>query len=106
MKYGRTIQGIYTTVNFRPIPMDDGNYLIEYSQPAFTIVFKAEIEKNWKYIDENHLYGLCTAEVLINRNGQQNVFDRSGKISLFGRPKMFMDAQEPRVVRTFEGSPT
>ncbi len=82
--------------------MDDGNYLIEYSQPAFTIVFKEEIEKNWDYIDKNHQDGICRAEVLINAQGQHNVFDSVGKICLFGRAKMFMDAQSPKVVKTFD----
>lgn len=88
-------------VDFKPLPMDDGNYLIQYTQPAFTIVFKDEIENNWNYIDSNHLDGICTDEVLIDGEGQRNVFDRIGKICLFGRAKMFMDAQDPVVVRTF-----
>lgn len=88
--------------DFKPMTMDDGNYLIEYSQPAFTIVFKDEIEKHWDYIDKNHQDGICRDEVLINAQGQQNVFDSVGKICLFGRAKMFMDAQTPKVVKTFD----
>ncbi len=88
--------------DFKPITMDDGNYLIEYSQPAFTIVFKDEIEKHWDYIDKNHQDGICRDEVLINAQGQHNVFDSVGKICLFGRAKMFMDAQAPKVVKTFD----
>lgn len=88
--------------DFKPLTMDDGNYLIEYSQPAFTIVFKEEIETHWNYIEQNHQDGICRAEVLINAQGQHNVFDRIGKICLFGRAKMFMDAQAPKVVRTFD----
>ena len=87
--------------DINPMTMDDGNYLIEYSQPAFTIVFKDEIEKYWDYIDNNHQDGICRAEVLINAQGQHNVFDTLGKICLFGRAKMFMDAQAPKVVRVF-----
>ena len=45
--------------DFKPMEMDDGNYLIEYSQPAFTIVFKSETEKYWEYIDKNHQDGIC-----------------------------------------------
>ncbi len=82
--------------------MDDGNYLIEYSQPAFTIVFKDEIETYWDYIEKNHQDGICNAEVLINAQGQHNVFDRVGKICLFGRAKMFMDAQAPKIVKVFD----
>jgi hypothetical protein len=88
--------------DFKHIAMDDGNYLIQYSQPAFTIVFKEEIEKHWPYIDQNHLDGICKAEVLINAKGQHNVFDNIGKICLFGRAKMFMDAQSRKIVKKFE----
>ena len=82
--------------------MSEGNYLIEYRKPAFNIVFKEEIADNWDYIDKNHLQGVCTEEVLINGKGQHNVFDTVGKICLFGRAKMFMDAQDPVVVKTFD----
>jgi hypothetical protein len=88
--------------DFKPIKMNDGNYLIEYSHPAFTIVFQEEIENHWKYIDKHHQDGLCPAEVLINAQGAHNVFDDIGKIGLFGRAKMFMDAQSPKIVRTFD----
>ena len=88
--------------DFKPMTMDDGNYLIEYSQPAFTIVFKDEIENHWDYIDKNHQDGICKAEVLINAQGQHNVFDSVGKICLFGRARMFIDAQAPKVVKTFD----
>ena len=92
----------YAHADFKPITMNDGNYLIEYTQPAFTIVFKHELEGLWDYIEENHLQGVCTDEVLINSNGVNNVFDRMGKICLFGRSKMFMDAQDPEIVMTFD----
>lgn len=88
--------------DFKPTTMNDGNYLIEYSQPAFTIVFKDEIDNRWDYIDKNHQDGICGTEVLINAQGQHNVFDSMGKICLFGRAKMFMDAQDPKVVKTFD----
>ncbi len=84
------------------ITMDDGNYLVEYSEPAFTIVFKDEIEKHWDYIDKNHQDGICRAEDLINGQGQPNVFDDLGKICLYGRAKMFMDAQATKVLWMFD----
>ena len=90
--------------DFKPLTMDDGNYLVEYSQPAFTIVYQDELESHWAYIEKNHHQGICTDEVLINGNGQHNVFDRIGKICLFGRAKMFMDAQDPEIVKTFDPS--
>lgn len=88
--------------DFNPIKMNDGNYLVEYSHPAFTIVFKEDIENHWGYIDQNHQDGICPAEVLINAQGMHNVFDDIGKIGLFGRAKMFMDAQLPKIVMTFD----
>ena len=97
-----TLERIYNShPDFKPLTMDDGNFLIEYSQPAFTIVFNDEIEKHWEYIDNNHLDGVCRDEVLINNKGEKNVFDRVGKICLFGRSKMFLDAQNPNVILTF-----
>jgi hypothetical protein len=88
--------------DFNPKIMDDGNYIIEYSQTAFTIVFKDEIDKNWKYIDNNHQDGVCRDEVLIDGQGRHNKFDKVGKICLFGRAKMFLDAQTPKVIKTFD----
>lgn len=88
--------------DMKPLAMNDGNYLVEYSQPAFTIVFKDEIEKYWDYIEKNHQDGVCRDEVLINAEGQPNVFEKVGKICLFGRTKMFLDAQNPKVIRKFD----
>lgn len=97
-----TLSKIYTGhPDFKPMAMDDDNYLVEYSGPAFTIVFKEEIKNDWDYIEKNHLDGLCNGEVLINAKGEQNVFDSVGKICLYGRAKMFMDAQAPRIVKIF-----
>jgi hypothetical protein len=88
--------------DFKPITMDDGNYLIEYSQPAFTVVYNDELETHWDYIEHNHMGGVCNDEVILNGKGQQNVFDKIGKLCLFGRAKMFMDAQEPEIVKVFD----
>ena len=100
-----TLNEIYNFhADFKPMLMDDGNYLIEYSKPAFTIVFKDEIADYWNYIDENHMQGVCTDEVLLNAQRKPNSFDKTGKICLFGRAKMFMDAQDPLVVKTFDAT--
>ncbi len=37
--------------------MDDGNWLVKYSQPAFSIVFKPEIDEHFQYIEAHHLGG-------------------------------------------------
>lgn len=88
--------------DFNTSIMDDENFLVKYLHPAFTIVFKEEIEKYWDYIDHNHQDGICPDEVLINNQGKLNEFDKMGKIGLFGRSKMYMDAQDPQVILTFD----
>lgn len=92
---------LYTHPDFKPGMMDDGNYLVQYSHPAFTIVFKDELEQYWDYIEANYTLGVCPGEVLLNAQGQANVFDQTGKICLFARAKMFMDAQGPKVIQMF-----
>jgi hypothetical protein len=84
--------------DFNPQAMDDGNFLISYSQPAFSVVFKDEFEAHRDYIDRNHLDGVVRAEVLLNAKGEANKFDDGGKIGLFGRSRMFLDAQNPVVI--------
>jgi hypothetical protein len=88
--------------DFNPQAMDDGNFLVKYSQPAYSIVFKDEYEKNRGYIDQNHLDGLTRDEVLLNAKGEANKFDDSGKIGLFARSRMFLDAQDPVVVKIWK----
>jgi hypothetical protein len=88
--------------DFDTLTMDDENYLVTYSQTVFTVVFKEEVETHWNYIDENHQDGVCPDEVLLNAQGQTNVFDTLGKIGLFGRTKMFMDAQCPKIIKIFD----
>jgi len=88
--------------DFNPMNMDDGNWLIEYSQPAYSVVFKSEVEANWQYIDQHHLDGLATDEVLLNAKQEPNTFDEIGKIALFGRARMFMDAQTSIVARIWK----
>jgi len=92
--------------DFNPQAMDDGNFLVSYSQPACcSIVFKDEIESHRDYIDRNHLDGLVRAEVLFNAKGEANKFDGRGKIGLFGRARMFLDAQTPVVVQVWRPQP-
>ena len=85
--------------DFNPQTMDDGNFMVSYSQPAFSVVFKDEFEKNRDYIDQNHLDGVVRAEVLLNARREPNKFDDIGKIGLFARARMFLDAQNPVVVK-------
>ena len=88
--------------DFNPQAMDDGNFMVSYSQPAYSVVFKDEFEKNRDYIDQNHLDGVVRAEVLLNAKGEPNKFDDRGKIGLFARSRMFLDAQKPVVVKIWK----
>jgi len=91
--------------DFNPQAMDDGNFLVSYSQPmCCSIVFKDEFEAHRDYIDRHHLDGLVRAEVLLNGMGQANKFDIRGRIGLFGRARMFLDAQTPVVVQVWRPS--
>lgn len=85
--------------DFHPQLMDDGNFLVSYSQPVFSVVFQDEWETHRTEIDRHHLDALVRAEVLLNAEGQANQFDDIGKIGLFGRARMFLDAQTPVVVQ-------
>lgn len=88
--------------DFNTQAMDDRNFLVRYSQPGFSIVFKDEFEKNKDYIEQHHLEGLTRDEVLLDAQGRPNKFDDRGKIGLFGRARMFLDAQNPIVVKTWK----
>lgn len=92
----------YFHADFNPMEMDDDNWLVKYSHPAFSIVFKTEIDENFQYIEAHHLDGLVTSEAILNENKQVNLFDKRGKIGLFGRARMFMDAQAPIVARIWK----
>ncbi|WP_113958618.1 hypothetical protein [Roseimicrobium gellanilyticum] len=86
--------------DFNPQLMDDGNWLVSFSQPhCVSLVTKAEFENHRSYIQDNHLQGLVQGEVLLNAEQQPNSFDEPGMIGLFGRARMFMDAQDPVVAR-------
>jgi hypothetical protein len=84
--------------DMNPRPMDDGNILIQYNHPAVNVVLDDVCMAHWSEIDQNHQRALATSEVLITPLGS-NVFDDFGKKALFGRCFMFMDAQDPKVVR-------
>ena len=84
--------------DMRPNSMDDGNILVTYNQPAGNVVLSEVLEANLPEIRNNHQRALATSEVLITPLGP-NRFDDLGIAALFGRCFMFMDAQDPRVVR-------
>jgi len=88
----------YFHPDMNPRNMDDGNIVVQYNHPAINVVLSEIVDNHWAEIDRNHQHALATHEVLITPSGQ-NVFDDFGKKALFGRCFMFMDAQEPVVVR-------
>lgn len=84
--------------DMNPAPMDDGNVLVRYNHPAFNVVLHDIAEAHWGEIEKRHLQGLTPSEVLITPQGP-NKFDRLGKQALLGRAYMFLDAQDPRIIR-------
>ncbi len=91
--------------DFNPLEMDDGNFMVTYSQPgSASIVFRDEFDSNREYISDNHQGGLTRGEVVLNADNEPNVFDDRGKLGLFARARMFLDAQNPNVVRVWAPS--
>lgn len=84
--------------DMNPREMDDGNILVGYSNNVVNVVLNDVVKDNWQLIDERHQAALATSEVLITPLGN-NVFNDFGKKALFGRCFMFMDAQNPKVIR-------
>ena len=81
-----------------PTPMDDGNMVVQYREPAVNVLLNEVARRHWAEIDKNHLDALATSEVLMTPQGA-NKFDDFGKKALFARCFMFMDAQSPDVIR-------
>lgn len=79
-----------------PKSMDDGNILIFYNHPAYSVVLDEVTKANIDTIRKNHLKALARDEVLMTPQGQ-NKFDDHGMKALFGRCYFFMDAQQPEV---------
>lgn len=84
--------------DMNPLNMDDGNILVRYNYSAVNVVLSDIAQEHWGEIDRRHQEALATHEVLITQLGQ-NRFDDFGKKALFGRCFMFMDAQDPKIVR-------
>ena len=84
--------------DMNPVNMKDGNILVQYNHPAFNVVLREFAEKYMTEIEANHLRALATDEVLMTPGGA-NVFDQFGMLALYGRTFMFMDAQNPKIVK-------
>jgi hypothetical protein len=90
--------------DMNPRKMDDDNIAIQYNQPAINVVIVEFAKAHWVEIDRNHQDALAASEVLITPLGP-NKFDDFGKMALFGRCYMFMDAQKPQVIRVVRSGP-
>ncbi len=82
--------------DMNPKSMDDGNILIFYNHPAYTVVLEEVANKHIDPIRKNHMKALARDEVLMTPGGP-NKFDDFGMKALFGRCYFFMDAKKPEV---------
>ena len=82
--------------DMNPKSMDDGNILISYNHPAYTVVLEEVTKQHMDSIRTNHLKALARDEVLITPAGP-NKFDDFGMKALFGRCYFFMDAKKAEV---------
>lgn len=89
--------------DMNPRQMNDGNIAIQYNHPAINVVLAEFAKAHWPEIDRNHQDALATSEVLITPLGH-NKFDAFGKMALYGRCFMFMDAQQPEVIQVVRGT--
>lgn len=90
-------------LDMNPKNMDDGNIMILYNHPAYTIVLNETTEKHMDIIRKNHMEALARDEVLITPAGP-NKFDDFGMKALFGRCYFFMDAKNPIVSKIIRGT--
>jgi hypothetical protein len=97
---GETLRAIlHAHPDITPLPMKDGNVVVRYSRPeALSVVVKDWAEEHRAGIELHHQEALTPDEVLITPLGP-NRFDDLGKLALFGRCFMFMDAQAPELWR-------
>jgi hypothetical protein len=84
--------------DMNPVAMKDGNVTVQYNHPALNVVLDSIAKEHWHEIARRHQDALATSEVLMTPLGA-NKFDELGMKALFGRCFMFMDAQNPVVVR-------
>jgi len=84
--------------DMNPKNMDDGNILIFYNHPAYTVVLDEVTKKHIDDIRKNHMKALARDEVLMTPGGA-NKFDDFGMKALFGRCYFFMDAKKPEAAR-------
>jgi len=88
--------------DFSTIALDDGNWLVKYNEPLASIVLKEEIDNYWCEIENHYQKGITSYEVLVDEYGNQREITKDGKIGLFARARMFMDAQNPQVAKIWK----
>ena len=88
--------------DFQPCKMVDKNWMIKFSQPVYSIVFQEEVERDWDEIENNYKKGICPSEVLLGPDLHPIVFTESWKVGLLGRARMFMDAKNPTIFKTWK----
>jgi hypothetical protein len=97
-------QVVHYPSDFKTEVMRDGNFLVEYSQPAYSIVLNAEVKLHREYIEFYYRDGLLRSEIPLNPNSEktQSQISDLEKIGLLARARMFMDAQNPVLVTLWE----
>ncbi len=102
----QTLSNIYSAhPDFKPSTMDDGNIVISYNYPAYNVVINSFAEKHFDIIEKKHLDALTTSEVLITPLGKNKSNPFSMK-ALYGRTFMFMDAQNPKIIKIYRHKTT
>lgn len=90
--------------DFNPMGMDDGNFLVGYNHPAYNVVLSDFVKEHLQEIQKQIGGAVATDEVIMPAD-EISPDDRL-LMGLFGRCFMFMDAQEPEVVRIYRGKGT
>jgi hypothetical protein len=94
-------------VGFNPFPMDDSNWLVEYLHPnqpnhkynVVSIIFHEEVLRYKQEIDHSYLNYIAGDELFLDKDGQPKPFDERGKVGLFARARLFMDARDPKIIK-------
>jgi hypothetical protein len=82
-------------INFEVREMDDGNYIVRFSDKVFTVVLRDEYEKLRDQI-VSEASASVSQEVILGKNDapKDHLY-----IGLFGRMRLLRDVQEPEVIK-------
>ncbi len=87
-------------MDFRVNNTDDGNFLVSYNDPAFSIVFSDELKKYKEDIIKNVKNASPDHEVLLYQGKVDNV---NLLVGLLGRARLWQDFMEKKIVNTHKG---